>query len=286
MLSICIPTYRRPDFLQWTLDRLIRDFPFAEIVVSDNDQSGYLPEGVRYLQQKENIGPFENLRSALLAGSGDYCVYCADDDYLLPGPLQAGIEYLDAHPEVVYYCAPCILWDEVKQESNWPAFSLDKHMRFTKEDPVSLFNFVIQQHIWPEHIIYRRSSLEAILEPRTKAYWAFVDLGHALQAGEVHFAPLPFYRNITNHPVGERKKLGDQQCLTDFDEYRAGLEVMTHILFQGQLTDGQRDHINRMITHFICIRLGLAHNLLTRQGKSEDANMIRQRLEIAAPVFA
>ena len=130
-LSVCIPTYNRYRFLDWTLRRTLREFPDAEIVVSDNastDDTAFILkydiefEGkVRVIEQTENIGAFPNLRAALLASSGDYCCYLGDDDYLLPERVEQAIAFMEQHPECVAYFAPCELYDEVAQAPTWEA---------------------------------------------------------------------------------------------------------------------------------------------------------------------
>src|SRR5271165_6446604 len=226
-LSICIPTYNRFPFLKWTIDRTAQDFPDAEIIVSDNCSTDdtrtiQLDKRVKYVCQTENIGAFANFRSALLAGNRRYTCYLGDDDYLLPEQVAKGIDFLESNRGVICFYAPCQLYDEQNGQVNWNAFYLSPDETF--HDPAKLWNFVIHNHVWHEHAIWRREGLEDILKPRLYAYWAFVDLAHAFAAGPVHFAHEPYYRNITHHPVGHRVKLGDQQCLTDFDHYRAGLE--------------------------------------------------------------
>lgn len=285
MLSICIPTYNRFPFLKWTLNRTRRHFEFAEIIISDNastddTRSLQIDRDYRYIQNDHNIGAFENLRVALLAGTQKYCLYLGDDDYLLPEQVSTGLGYLEAHPEVVCYFAPCQLYDEVKQEVNWNAFYVAKDETF--DDPAKLWNFIIHSHVWPEHAIFRREGLEAILQPRLRAYWAFVDLAHAFAKGPVHFASQPYYRNITNHPMGYRSKLGDRQCLTDFDEYRSGLEILAYELFKGRLTGELKVKLNQMINAFIAARISVATNLLKLQGKTEEAESYVKRLAICA----
>jgi glycosyltransferase domain-containing protein len=294
VLSICIPTYNRYEFLKWTVVKLKKLHVEHEIVISDNasedDTKCIQLQGVRYFRQPENIGAFPNMRTALLEATGKYAVFCADDDYLLAEPLQQAIDYLEAHPEVSAYYAPCRLYQEVTQEEGWPAYTLNEPKTFTRSDPTKLFNFVIHNHVWPEHAVYRTEHLAKILEPRIRSYWAFIDLANALSVGDVHFSTHSFYRNIMDHPIGHRVKLGDQQCLTDFDEYRGGLEIMAFKLFNlvGQLPvpDVTRKRLSEMIQHFICIRLGLAHNLMARQGRTEEAEELRMRLEVCAPAIA
>jgi hypothetical protein len=82
--------------------------------------------------------------------------------------------------------------------------------------------------------------------------------------------------------VGHRVKLGDRQCLTDFDEYRGGLEILAYELFKNHLTPELKQKLNAMINHFIAMRIGVAHKLLTLQGQAEEAASYEKRLAICA----
>ena len=285
MLTISIPTYNRFAFLDWTLTKTHKDFPNCEIVVSDNcstddTRTVQTRPNVKYLAQQRNIGAFPNFRDALLAGTSKYVCYLGDDDYLLPDQVEKGIQYLEDHPGVLAYYAPCQLYNEVEQKPEWNAFYVAQNETF--HDPVKLWNFLIHNHVWPEHAIFRREGLERILQPRERAYWAFVDVANAFNNGPIHFASSPYYRNITVHPVGHRSKLGDEQCLTDFDEYRAGLEVCAAELFKGRLNDDLKAKLRPMIQAFINARLAVAHKLLTMQGRQSWADSIEKRLQICA----
>lgn len=280
-LSICIPTYNRDPFLQWTLDKTAADFPQSKIIVSDNGKSNVKFDG-RYIRQPTNIGAFPNMRAALLATSTKYCVFLGDDDYLIPDGVQKGIDFLESHPEVLVYYAPCQLYDEVAQSANWEAFYPANDETFTRAD--LLWNFVMHKHVWPEHAIYRRSGLADILTPRTQAYWCFTDLANAALRGPVHFAKTPYYRNITNHPVGGRVKLGDQQCLTDFDSYRWGLEVLACDLFRSAIASNEvptlKADLNNMIRQFLWSRYEVASRIHTANGRQVEAELLRKRMEI------
>lgn len=284
VLSICIPTFNRLKFLCWTLTRLQSDFPDAEIIVSDNASTDGTSDfmfhsRVRYHRQPENVGAFPNMLKTLELASGKYAVYCADDDYLLPVELQRGIDYLDAHPEVAAYCAPCELYLENEQRVAELAYRLKEPHTFTKADGMELFNFVIASHVWPEHIIYRTP---VPLQPRTRAYWAFVDLPHILERGAIHFSPQRFYRNLVTHPVGHREKLGDQQFLTDFDEYRSGLEVMAYDLM-GEMGYRARRQVSRMIDAFMCERMHVARLQRLATGNQVEADILGKRLAVLNP---
>lgn len=289
-LTICIPTYNRDPFLRWTLDRTSADFGSEQkIIVSDNGKSKIeFSHHIKYLRQPQNIGAFPNMRAALLAASTKYCMFLADDDYLLPEEVQKGVDYLEANPDVIVYYAPCQLYDEVQKHANWDAFYIADDETFSRAD--TLWNFVMHKHVWPEHAIYRRSGLADILEPRSGAYWCFVDLACAATRGKVHFAKAPFYRNLTGHPVGGRIKMGDRQCLTDFDSYRWGLEVLATALFRPALASGEmpelKQMINDMIRQFIWSRYEVASRILTSQGRTTEANLLKVRMELTNYVTA
>ena len=283
-LTICIPTFNRDPFLKWTLDRTSADFGNEQkIIVSDNGKSTLeLSNNVRYIRQPTNIGAFPNMRAALLAASTKYCVFLGDDDYLLPEEVQKGVDFLEANPDVIVYYAPCQLYDEVQQKANWNAFYAADDETFSTAD--KLWNFVMHKHVWPEHAIYRRSGLAEILTPRAGPYWCFTDLACAATRGKVHFAKTPFYRNLTGHPVGLRTKLGDQQCLTDFDSYRWGLEVLATALFRQAIASGEmpqlKQMLNDMIRQFIWGRYEVASRILTSQGRTAEASLLQIRMEM------
>jgi glycosyltransferase involved in cell wall biosynthesis len=282
-LTICIPTFNRDPFLQWTLDKTVADFGNTKIIISDNGKTAIRHPNARYLRQPFNIGAFPNMRAALLAASTKYCMFLGDDDYLVQPEVQKGIDFMETHPEVLVYFAPCQLYDEINQQSNWDAFYVAEDRTFTRGD--DLWNFVMQKHVWPEHAIYRRTGLQDIIQPRNQAYWCFQDLGNAAIRGPIHFAKTPFYRNITAHPVGGRVKLGDQQCLTDFDAYRWGLEVLACTVFRGPLQDlkegpALKPMVNDMIRQFLWARYEVASRIHTANGRLAEANLLRARMEI------
>lgn len=295
-LSICIPTFNRYQFLKWTLEKTCKDFPESTIIVSDNhSEDGTCftdPYGKEWheqykfkmIRQMHNIGAFENMRAVLLAAQTKYCMYLGDDDYLLHEQTANAINWMEKHPDVLAYIAPCQLWDEIAGRSHFNEFyvseniTFDNYVKPTFTGPAALWNFIIGKHVWPEHIIWRREGLERILRPRLRAYWAFVDITNAFLLGPIHFARRPFYRSIVEHPVGNRQKLGDRQCLTNFDEYRGGLEVMAYELFKRSLTPELKVQIQHMITKFITIRLEVAARLLRMQHIDNEAESYEKRM--------
>jgi glycosyltransferase involved in cell wall biosynthesis len=279
ILSVCIPSYERPDYLRYTLNQLRRITLPIEVIISDDSAIYRCPElnrNERYNHQNLKLGAFPNKHWVLTQAKTKYAVYCADDDYLIEYELRRAIRYMEDHPDCAAYCAPCEIYDEVNHKPYWNAFKV-KESSYSFSDGIGLFNLLIESHIWPEHIVYRTP---VPLKPPTRAYWAFADLADILSVGSIHFDPEPFYRNLLVHPVGLREQLGNVQCLTFFDEYRAGLEVLAYDLF-GEQPYKARHQIQEMIGQFICARMDKASQMLWAQGKKEEAIMLRKRIAIA-----
>ena len=101
LITICIPTFRRPSFLMHCLHScLIQNYRPLEIDVGDNspnDDTRTLiellapPEGVtlRYWHNSPSIGPVENQKKLFAAARGRRFVWMNDDDVLLSGAVDA-----------------------------------------------------------------------------------------------------------------------------------------------------------------------------------------------------
>lgn len=99
LLSICIPTYRRPNYLSECLDSLAReDLADVEIVVRDNCSGDATEEvlrkyqatlGIRYEIARTNEGPDRNFGNVLRTASGQYTWLLGDDDVVRTGMLSA-----------------------------------------------------------------------------------------------------------------------------------------------------------------------------------------------------
>lgn len=91
LVSICIPTYNRPDLLEKTLNCLTKQtYPNLEIVVSDNcspdEQVRQVTQEfmgrdsrIKYFRQQENIGPFANFIFVRNQARGEFMMWSSDD---------------------------------------------------------------------------------------------------------------------------------------------------------------------------------------------------------------
>jgi glycosyltransferase involved in cell wall biosynthesis len=111
-LSVCIPTYKRPELLARALGSVIdngaHDPERIELLVADNDpetgEAVARPLLARWAGPTdylggENIGMIANFNRCISASRGEAILILHDDDRLLPGALDAILATLDAPSE-------------------------------------------------------------------------------------------------------------------------------------------------------------------------------------------
>src|SRR3989344_2982702 len=110
ILSICIPTYNRADYLKECLDSVVAQFDGREIrdnvevVISDNaspDKTRELVEeyqqkfnNIKYFRNNENFGFDLNVINVVENANGEYCWYMGDDDMIGGNSLKFIIDFL------------------------------------------------------------------------------------------------------------------------------------------------------------------------------------------------
>jgi glycosyltransferase involved in cell wall biosynthesis len=121
LVTFCVPTYNRPDFLRQTLESCLaqtyRDF---EIVITDNstnDESARMvtklnDPRVRYHSNNGNIGSLASHNRLASMIQGKYVQFLMDDDLIKPRFLELMVGVFEQHPTVGVVMAPMELIDE------------------------------------------------------------------------------------------------------------------------------------------------------------------------------
>lgn len=121
-ISICIPSYNRPDELARLLRTVDCDPSAAEIVICEDAAplrtrvretvrtfADRFPYTVVYRENEKNLGYDGNLRRLIETASGEYVLFMGDDDKFMPGALDKFIAFLASNPDAAYvlrsYCA-------------------------------------------------------------------------------------------------------------------------------------------------------------------------------------
>lgn len=242
-LSFCIPTYNRAQYLERALDRFEThyrfDFPY-EIVVGDNASTdntkdvveAFAAKGlpVRYRRRATNGGNLANVTSAINHAAGEYVMYHADDDFLIPEGIGQALRHLDANPRVLACQAPWTFYDEVADQDRGQFYKLDTDATFERGLFADAFKFIYERHVFPEIGIYRTAAARTCIVPRQVCFLPFCYLAHFLEQGAVSFLKQPFYRSVTVSKIEpKREQIGNEQAMREWDAYRGGLEYFLYV---------------------------------------------------------
>lgn len=118
LLSICIPTYNRAQYLKDCLDNIIGQFrdrdiyEQIEVVISDNASKDNTQElvreyqkdffNIRYFRNKENLGFDRNVDAVLTKAIGKFCWLMSDDDIIEKKALSFILGVIKRYPEISY----------------------------------------------------------------------------------------------------------------------------------------------------------------------------------------
>lgn len=118
LVSVLIPTRNRPQLaVKAVKSALAQAYDSIEIIVTDNSDTDVLgnilatvaDQRIRYVKNRENIGPIPNWRSALEISNGKYCLVLPDDDYLInPFYIEDSVKIL-ADSTINLVITDCIL---------------------------------------------------------------------------------------------------------------------------------------------------------------------------------
>lgn len=127
MISICIPSYNRPNELLRLLNSIKGQNGDFEIVIAEDFSpkrdkiveavSNFMRENPTlninlYLNQT-NLGYDGNWRNLIQISNGDYCIFMGDDDIMTEGAVAKIQNVIDEYPEIGFILRS---WDEIDLE--------------------------------------------------------------------------------------------------------------------------------------------------------------------------
>jgi glycosyltransferase involved in cell wall biosynthesis len=121
-LSVILPNFNHGALISRALRALLEQTPTAsEIIVVDDgstDNSVDIVEAlqrqygsIRLIRNRTNQGIIASVRTALAAATGEYLLFAASDDFVLPGLFSHALEGLTAYPDAAFFCAGVALLD-------------------------------------------------------------------------------------------------------------------------------------------------------------------------------
>lgn len=112
ILSICIPTFNRVDFLKKQVDFLVKEYtPDIEVIISDNCSSDgtreYLNslrlQGFTALINDNNVGAEGNMYRCAGVAKGEYIFFLGDDDPLENGFINYALNLINNYHAAYYH---------------------------------------------------------------------------------------------------------------------------------------------------------------------------------------
>lgn len=293
-LSLCLATYNRARYLDRYLTHHLSALDASgidyELVVSDNYSTDETPEilaryaaantRIRVSRQPRNVGAYPNILTTLHQARGEFLISIADDDLMIAEQALTYVQRMRDDPDLVMIQAPWLLMDETKDDAIIGKFyDFDGEWRFESGQYGNCLAFLIQNHIFPECWVMRRSAMASIAGPNTKfTYSFFAMLAHALGKGAVLFSPEP-HLMATAVSRGADVQAGNSEAMESWDSYRGGLELMASYARQfnpGALPDAAA--VGGAILSFVCERMAVAARLQAAAKNWSNAYQILRRL--------
>lgn len=109
LLSICIPTFNRSEFLQKAISSVLaQSYNDFELVIVDNASTDdtqkvvalFKDNRIRYFRNNENLGLGLNWNQCISLANGEFICIFHDDDLMLPENLKMKMEYFSKNPSL------------------------------------------------------------------------------------------------------------------------------------------------------------------------------------------
>ena len=112
-LSVCIPTYNRPDHLLNCLNSLcLQDYKNFEVCISDNSSKANIKKliapykkklNIKFNRNKKNLGFALNLLKVSKMASGEFIWFLGDDDLLVRNSIKTLINKMNNNKDVDFF---------------------------------------------------------------------------------------------------------------------------------------------------------------------------------------
>lgn len=212
VLSICIPTYNRADYIGETLESIARQVTAeVEVVIADNastDNTSEIVESFRsrlphlvYSRSATNEGFAANFFRAASLASGEYAWLLGSDDIVGPGMLRRALEELASGDSLYIY-------DRTETDRELTPRRLDAVLddaiadrRFELPDRATLLRYfqhsrsIASLFSFISSVIFRRSEWDAV---EVKSAWLECSFPHAIRmwgmlaaGGTLTYVPAP-----------------------------------------------------------------------------------------------
>jgi glycosyltransferase involved in cell wall biosynthesis len=230
LVSVIIPTYRRPDVIRDAVFSILEQtYPHIEvIVVSDGPDPATaaavqgIDERVVYHELEVNSGPAAARNAGVAISRGDWIGFCDDDDAWLPRKLEAQLAIADLADKKTLIACRC-LYRHSDREDIWPARPIGD-----KED---IADYILRRDslfghpgIMPIHslLVPREIMLQVpLVSLADHEDWAWLLEAWHDAGARVRFVwePLVVY-NIATESISRSRRMNWEDSMAFADDYR------------------------------------------------------------------
>jgi glycosyltransferase involved in cell wall biosynthesis len=138
LVSICIPTYNRPEYLRRVVAScLAQTYPHWQIIITDNSTNNesanlaatWTDPRIRYFKNDGNPGPTASSNRAVSMSQGKYVQLLMDDDLIKPKFLALMVAAFEENPTAGVVMAPMELID-AQDRRIFPKFYFFRTMQY------------------------------------------------------------------------------------------------------------------------------------------------------------
>ena len=180
--TIIIPTYNRPRYLKRILSYYNEYVGNYNIIVADSSSdenkkrneeiiSSFSNINISYINYPSEINPSYKIADALNHVNTKYCVFCADDDFIIPNGIDQSIDFLEKNPDFTvahgYYISFYLKNDKrKKQHFYWDPIYPYKSITFS--DAKYRLNYQFSNYYPTFYAVHRADFLKMIFEETTE----------------------------------------------------------------------------------------------------------------------
>jgi glycosyltransferase involved in cell wall biosynthesis len=191
-ISVAIGTFNRAAMVEDAVTAALKQSRMPEEVIVSDDAStdrtwavferlAGLHPSLRVFRQAANLGGTLNANFAIGQTRGEFIAWCSDDDYFLPGHLEASLEHLEKHPEIGLVHSGFV----DAHDGSEPVARALRSAGPLVVGSRNLLPYLIRYYNWPFHastIVMRRAVWERV--GPFDAAWALADTDWFVRAAE------------------------------------------------------------------------------------------------------
>lgn len=167
-ISVIIPTYKREKLLYECIESIIKQsYQNFEIIVVDDFsldnidellQKRFNDNRIRTIVNQNNSGAGISRKNGFLASSGDYIIFCDDDDYFIDFTYFQNIIDIFENESISMICSNSFVFDECTNSYSFNKLNLDNII--SSKDYLSGFQFKYMKPYSTFTAAFRKNVLE------------------------------------------------------------------------------------------------------------------------------